>query len=242
MYRDHARLWLTARILEETGSIDSPSGLRRLMEAVYGEEVDSELPDGPTGQLLGKRKELLAQSGASPGTNLLNFARGYVRDGGTWSVDAHTPTRLNDDMPVTLRLARIRADRIQPYAQEAAPNELWRAWRLSEVSISGRRVGAEALPPAMTQAAIYAKAEWSSFDKDKLLVVLGRIHPRRPVPWGSGDVSGRRAERGSVKLRPLCWLESRLIDSIVSLVPAESRRDEPGVEWRCPIVPTPRRG
>ena len=32
VYRDHARLWLTARALEDTGAIESPVGLRALIE------------------------------------------------------------------------------------------------------------------------------------------------------------------------------------------------------------------
>ena len=36
VYRDHARLWLTAKLLEEKGVIESPDGLRPLIEGVYG--------------------------------------------------------------------------------------------------------------------------------------------------------------------------------------------------------------
>ena len=86
--------------------------------------------------------------------------------------DTRTPTRLVDVPQVTLRLARIRDGRIEPYAQEVAPGELWRAWRLSEVSVSARRVSGEFLPPEFATAALEVKAGWTRFDAEKIVVVL----------------------------------------------------------------------
>ena len=171
VYRDHARLWLTARTLEKTGRIDSPGELRHLMESVYGEEADAEIPAALQGAYWEAEGRTGAERGVA-GTNLLNFTTGYLRDGGAWDQDSRTPTRLNDDPQVTLRLARKDSGRIQPYAQEEAPSELWRAWRLSEVSISRRHVGTEAAPPELAEAIHLARADWSSFDEDKILVVL----------------------------------------------------------------------
>ncbi|MCZ0942328.1 MAG: CRISPR-associated helicase Cas3' [Gammaproteobacteria bacterium] len=171
VYRDHARLWLTARTLEQAGQIESPGELRRLMDSVYGEEADTELPEA----LQGAYWETEGRTGAERGvaiTNLLNFTTGYLWDGGAWDKDSRTPSRLNDDPQVTLRLARMHSGRIQPYAQDDAPSELWRAWRLSEVNISRRHVGDEAAPPELAEAIGLARADWSSFEKDKILVVL----------------------------------------------------------------------
>ena len=52
-------------------------------------------------------------------TNVLDFATGYLRDGGAWDTDIRTPTRLNDDPQQTLRLARVRGDQVVPYALDA---------------------------------------------------------------------------------------------------------------------------
>ena len=167
VYRDHARLWLTARVLEDVGVIESPAGLRALIEAVYGDNVDVCLPDA----LKETRLDAEGRTGADRGvaaTNVLNFTRGYVRDGGAWDSDARTPTRLVEDPQVTLRLALVRAGQIEPYGHRVAPTEPWRAWRLSEVNVSERRVGGEAVHAAAAES---AKADWTTFDDDKILVV-----------------------------------------------------------------------
>ena len=171
VYRDHARLWLTARTLKEIGKIESPAGLRRLMEAVYGEDAETGLPSALQGIYWEAEGRAGAERGIA-GTNLLDLSKGYVRDGGAWDKDTRTPTRLNDDPQVTLRLGLFKDGRIQPYAQIAAPDELWRAWRLSEVNITQRRIGGEAVPQSLTQAVHLARADWGSFEEDRILVVL----------------------------------------------------------------------
>ena len=173
VYRDHARLWLTARALEDAGAISSPGELRTLVESVYGEETEAGIPDGLQGSLW----EAEGRAGADRGlatSNALDFAKGYVRAGGAWESDVRTPTRIDEDPSVTLRLARVCDGRIEPYAHAAAPDEAWRAWRLSEVSVSARRVGGEVIPQEHVQAARVAKAAWTRYDSDKVLVVLKR--------------------------------------------------------------------
>ena len=171
VYRDHARLWLTARVLEDAGAISSPGTLRTLVESVYGEEVEAGVPDGLQGSFFDAEGRAGADRGIAT-ANALDFAQGYVRDGGPWDSDVRTPTRLDDDPSVTLRLARVCDGRIEPYARAAAPDETWRAWRLSEVSVSARRVGGEAIPQEHVEAAQAAKADWTRYDSDKILVVL----------------------------------------------------------------------
>ena len=171
VYKDHARLWLTAKVLEDTGVIKSPVGLRALVESVYGEDIEVGIPD----DLLGSFFDAEGRAGAERGVataNALDFAKGYVRDGGAWDSDVRTPTRLDDDPGIALRLARVHAGRIEPYAHVAAADEGWRAWRLSEVSVTTRRVGGETVPPEHAAAARVAKADWTRFDSGKILVVL----------------------------------------------------------------------
>lgn len=194
VYKDHARLWLTAKALADAGSIESPGGLRALVEAVYGDDVDTDVPEA----LLSRFFDSEGKSGADRGvanTNVLDLAKGYVRDGGAWDSDMRTPTRLVDDPQVTLRLARVRGGRIEPYASQAEPDESWRAWRLSEVNISVRRVGGEAVPPEHADAAQAAKSDWTRFDADKILVVLeGSEAEEQPL---SGTVlSGSETPKG----------------------------------------------
>lgn len=191
VYRDHGLLWLTARLLEETGAIDSPGGLRHLIEAVYAPDADARLPAG----LSASRQDALGQAGAALAIatgNVLSLSKGYVRDAGAWDLDIRTPTRLADDPRVTLRLARIAADgRVEPYARAEAPDEPWRAWRLSEVAVSERKARGEANPDHLSAAATAAKADWPRYDTDKILVIL------EPTPDGgdAGTVAGPRGPR-----------------------------------------------
>ena len=171
VYRDHARLWLTARVLEEEGVIRSPDGLRQLIETVYGDEAEASVPNDLMESFFDAEGRAGAERGVAT-TNVLALAKGYVRDGGAWGSDMRTPTRLVDDPQVTLRLARVRDGRIEPYVHEADPDEPWRAWRFSEVSVSARRVRGEFLPPELAPAAREAKAGWTRFDAEKILTVL----------------------------------------------------------------------
>ena len=187
VYQDHARLWLTAKVLADAGGIRSPNGLRALIEAVYGDGVETKVPEALLGKFFDAEDRAGAERGAA-NMNVLDLAKGYVRDSGAWDIDVHTPTRLVDDPQVTLRLAQVRGNRVEPYA--SATDEPWRAWRLSEVNIAARRVGGEAVPPEHACAAQAAKRDWTRFDSDKRLVVLEET--------GSEDqtLSGMAVSRG----------------------------------------------
>ena len=201
VYPDHARLWLTARTLEAAGAVESPGKLRSLVEVVYGDDVDGAIP----GVLLGSLFDAEGKAGAERGvatTNLLQLAKGFMRDGGMWDSDIRTPTRLDDNPQTTLRLARVVDGRVEPYALDAAPNETWRAaWRLSEVNVSARRVGGEAVPPAHAGAARAAKKEnWTRFDSDKVLVVLDQVDAADQTLLGAA-LSKDSATSESVRVR-----------------------------------------
>ena len=190
VYRDHARLWLTARALEDAGAIESPDGLRSLIETVYGDEDDAmaRLPDDLMESFFSAEGRAGAERGMA-NMGVLRLTKGYVRDAGAWDTDIRTPTRLADDPRTTLRLARLRDGRIEPYALDEAPDELWRAWRLSEVAVSARRVGGEAAAPEnLAEALREAKATWSRYDADKILVVLGE-GAAADAPWSGSAIS-----------------------------------------------------
>ena len=170
VYRAHARLWLTAKALEEAGAIDSPAGLRPLIEAVYEDGVEAQIPtDLEDAFWDADGREKAERSVASTGT--LKLRIGYMRDKGPWDQDVKTPTRLADDPQVTLRLARVRAGVVEPFAKEAA-KEPSHAWRLSEVNVASRRVSGEAIPKEHADATAQAKAEWGKYDQDKILILL----------------------------------------------------------------------
>ena len=174
VYKDHARIWLTARVLEERGVIDSPAELRDLIEAVYGDDVDLEVPEGLQSCFWEAHGRAGAEQGVA-GMNLLTLGKGYVRDGAPWDSDHRISTRLNDLPQVTLRLAVIEDGDIKPYAShQASDNQVedWEAWRLSEVNVSANRVGGGAVPSEFLEKAEQTKSEWTRFDAGKILVLL----------------------------------------------------------------------
>jgi hypothetical protein len=112
VYRHHGRLWLTARVLRDAAAIRSPKGLRELVEAVYGETV--EMPAGLEERSWAEE----GREGAAAGfgrQNVLKLSNGYDRAGGL-SPEERTPTRLVDEEQVTLRLARVEAGEVVPWA------------------------------------------------------------------------------------------------------------------------------
>ena len=222
VYPDHARLWLTTRTLQDTGEIESPGGMRSLVEAVYGDGVYDDTPDGLAGSLWDAEGRAGAERGVAT-ANVLDFTRGYVRDAGAWDSDVRTPTRLDDNPQVTLRLARVVDGRIEPYARDTAPDELWRAWRLSEVNVSARRIGGEAVPPEHVETARTAKKEWTRYDSEKLLVVLGPADAGEQVLVGAA-LSADDAAPKHVQIRydRCCGLEIPADSPICRLVPAKA--------------------
>jgi CRISPR-associated endonuclease/helicase Cas3 len=168
VYRHHGRLWLTARMLREAAAIRSPEGLRELVEAVYGDAAV--MPSGLEERSWAEE----GREGAAAGfgrQNVLKLGNGYDRGGGLWDTEERTPTRLVDEEQVTLRLARVEAGEVVPWAP-IEDADIHRGWRLSEVNIARRRISGEAVPPGLSEAARQAKAVWTRYDQEKLLVAL----------------------------------------------------------------------
>ena len=199
VYENHALLWLTAKVLEEKGMIESPAGLRTLIEAVYGDDAPENMPEGLETRFWDADGKSRAE-GSIATQNTLDFAKGYIRDSGAWDVDHRTPTRIGDQEQVTLRLARVIDGRVEPYAQGVPSSERWRAWRLSEVNVAARRVRGEAMVPEHAQAARAAKAEWTRYEDDRILVVLEQDPSGDAKHW-IGKAWAQGSESGVVSVR-----------------------------------------
>ena len=66
-------------------------GLRALIESVYGDDADTRIPEALQGSFFDAEGRAGAERGAAT-NNVLDLARGYVRDGGVWDSDVRTPT------------------------------------------------------------------------------------------------------------------------------------------------------
>jgi CRISPR-associated endonuclease/helicase Cas3 len=161
VYRDHGKLWLSARALQNFGRVRIPEQARDLVEFVYGPEAEMLIPEALEEANWEAFAEELEHENMAD-FNSLDFDRGYG-DGssGRWFEDTRTPTRLGDPS-VTLRLGRLNADeQITPWADAAN-----HPWRLSEVSVRASKV-AELDPDATPAAAVLDAARASMPDKGK---------------------------------------------------------------------------
>ena len=75
VYKDHARLWLTAKALSDAGSIESPDGLRALIEKVYGDGVETGVPEALRGHFFDAEGRAGAEKGVA-NTNVLDLDQG----------------------------------------------------------------------------------------------------------------------------------------------------------------------
>ena len=173
VYKDHARLWLTAKVLEKEGCIKSPEKLRELVEFVYKKDITDFVPEGLHDSLFESEGNAFADR-ANATNNVLSLSFGYRRQGMLWDNDLRTTTRLIEVPQVTLRLANAHSDSVQPYAlsRDMEGLEQRLAWRHSEVNISMRLADCECIPERFKSILHKAKEDWNRFDADKILVLL----------------------------------------------------------------------
>lgn len=198
VYRDHARLWLTARALFARGCLRVPEEVRGLVEAVYGAEA--EIPARLERNWFASQGERAAAQ-ALAGQAVLDPAEGYVAKE-VWNSEARTPTRLGEPM-VTLRLARFAGGRLDPWCADPDPR---RAWALSEVQVRASRLAAVELPPGCTKELVdEVRRGWGKFEAPDL---FGRpalpdlqLLPLVEQVDGSWEGRGRGPDDAAVRLR-----------------------------------------
>ncbi len=131
VYPHVGQLWLTARLLlnEKAGQFTMPDDARHLIEGVYGEDAQDDIPselqeasDGATVED-GVRRSMA-------NLNVLKLNKGYTRSSGDWDEESRIPTRLIEVETVAVVLARFVHGRLQPYAEGCH-----HAWALSVVNI-----------------------------------------------------------------------------------------------------------
>ena len=171
VYADHARLWLSAKVLEDAGSIDAPSGIRDMIESVYGPNVDEGCPPSLNSSGVAARgRDMRARSLAS--NNLLMLKTGYACTGGQWGQERAIATRLIESPTVCVRLGVLSADgkSAHPYAGDASEDIRLR-WRMSEVQVQAYLIDQEFDNPDEREARTKARADWPQWD-NSILVIL----------------------------------------------------------------------
>ena len=166
VYDDPALLWRSARALFALGSLTTPDDMRPLIEAAADGASPGQAPPGLAAGASRAKGKGLAEAGIA-GQNVLKYADGYRLDAGAWQPDTQTPTRLENRPQVTLRLGRLRGDRIVPYCGEDGDTR--RAWSLSEVTVARHRFASSPVP---ADAALAAKAHWGRWERESDRFVL----------------------------------------------------------------------
>lgn len=166
VYGDHAILWRSARVIAMQPAFRVPDDVRAAIEAVYSED-EEDIPAALTRSHDKARGEDSAAR-AFADYNLLDCEAGYRAGTQGWGNESIVSTRLGEETR-SMRLALFTGASLVPFADD--PDET-RAWALSEVRVAERRMkGAFRVFPGFEAAAQTAKATWSRFDRDRLVLL-----------------------------------------------------------------------
>lgn len=193
VYADSALLWRSARAIFAHGALVTPDDMRPMIEAA----AEGAVPEGLSARsmrAIGKDKS----AGSIARMNVLKFDEGYAPGSGAWEPDTHTPTRLEDQPRITLRLARCEAGRIVPYApilSAGTRDDVRRAWSMSEVSVAEHRLAKCPLPPDRATAAQAAQQQWGRWERESDRIVLAVLEEIE---------AGFRLEGQTVQETPVC--------------------------------------
>jgi CRISPR-associated endonuclease/helicase Cas3 len=173
VYANHSLLWQTAKILFEAGEVESPGGVRGLVEAVY---ADGALDKAPAGLIVRRRAadNSNAADASQAQINALTWTAGYNADAGPWGVPGSTDTRLGDR--ITLRLAVWDGHKLTPWAGEPESND-WRdvrrVWARSEINLRWNRARDRGTyAPEIEAACAALETVWQEFGDDTKILPL----------------------------------------------------------------------
>lgn len=130
VYQDVGQLWLTLSVLLEQSGFSMPDDARRLIQGVYGDDAQEQIPQ-VLQELTWQAQGIGRSQQGMASFNCLELDKGYTRRSGDWDEEVRIPTRLGDDS-VTVALARAMSGELQPYA-----NTSHHAWTLSQLALPG---------------------------------------------------------------------------------------------------------
>lgn len=175
VYPSHGQLWLTAQLLTEMGQLKMPDDARHLVEAVFGEEQQDQIPQG-------LRARDRAADGKARATislahlNELDMDAGYAATVNQWLEDTITPTRLSD-LTTTVRLGCWDGSTVTPWFEADRF-----AWDLSQVDVRRGRISEPAKHGVVLQTAVKRATETMP-DQCKWSVLI----PLAPATEGAGQ-------------------------------------------------------
>jgi CRISPR-associated endonuclease/helicase Cas3 len=184
VYPDPALLWRSARALLERGYIETPDGIRPLVEAAYDRDAPAAVPARLAAASNRAEGAELAAVGIAL-QNVLKIDEPYERRSGLWEPDVRTPTRLGEAQ-IVFRLAREEGGAVMPWYPH---EELRRAWALSEVSVRWTRLKGADEDRRIKQL----KQAWPAWDREIPVLLLRRDASDRWRAQGIGPRDEPRA-------------------------------------------------
>ncbi len=202
VYPHIGQLWLTYRALNQLGQWTMPDDARHLIEAVYREDAQTEIPkslqwqeDKATGEDQGK------QGGAD--LNTLNFAKGYRRTSAKaeqWDGELKIKTRIGE-ATIDVVLAVCEDGRLLPFAEVdhhswelsrlSLPKRLWTdAHRAQNLEYSSLIESEKRLNPKLKYSEICVVPQRSNAALNAPDPNFKNYHPR--LGWGSFQPQGER--------------------------------------------------
>lgn len=167
VYQNSAIMWRSAKILFDLGRIETPDGLRTLIESVYGDAA----PPIPKG-LIAASHRAAGEDGGAKAIGRLNTVR--LEEGygvlGDLPKDQDIGTRLGEETRI-LRLARIEGDRVLPWASGR------QSWPRSEIRVRAAWLAGARPDPDVAEMVEVARADWPDWDDSVIGVVAadGRL-------------------------------------------------------------------
>ncbi|MDP0562628.1 MAG: CRISPR-associated helicase Cas3' [Candidatus Endonucleobacter sp. (ex Gigantidas childressi)] len=136
VYSNVGQLWLTSRVLLDKNCFTMPQNARHLIESVYGQETDSDIPKVLENASFEAEAEQKSQQGMGK-FNQLNMDDGYTLESAAqsagWDDDVNIPTRLSgDSVSIILAQTEKQAEQktLKPYAQHEK-----HGWSMSKINI-----------------------------------------------------------------------------------------------------------
>ena len=140
IYENHGQIWLTANLLYEQGKFQMPEDARNLIESVYDEEAQQNIPD----TLLNRSLEAEGTEKASASIarlNALSLDLGYTEcSANTWWDEAKTPTRLGEET-TTVYLSKWKDGALSPWSSGA--DHVWQLSAVIHAHLLDRQGGAK---------------------------------------------------------------------------------------------------
>jgi CRISPR-associated endonuclease/helicase Cas3 len=131
VYPHLGQLWLSARLLE-CGQFTMPSDARGLIEGVYSDEAQEQIPIALQDASLDAEGKAMVQKSMAD-FNALKLDKGYTWKSGDWDEETRIPTRLSEEESVSVALAVVDGDSLKPYADIERY-----AWAMSTVKLPER--------------------------------------------------------------------------------------------------------